>query len=333
MPATPTPGPDWALVAQEARIDAVRFTTRQIPYNAVVDALLEAVPGAEYRVKKDKNPDTPKLAHIFPVDDSPIGVQWNRDRSDCYVDSVGPLSARVQQVARDLAIEHPPKVGNAWPSSVRLTRLDGCLDFDHEGAFDTAVAAARAYIASYSGIKRPRVDQRGDWENPEYGRTLYVGSRDSVLLRIYEKGKQLLHVKGVPDASPHHVRVEVEVHPADSAAFQALHWGPFDALGTSMTAMSVILALGGQLPAFVRSRDSGTRSSTVRKLLGMHAAYGKLFWELARRLHSPEAACRVIAATLLQADPTAARLQRMLERGVSAPELQQDMFGFSAVED
>jgi hypothetical protein len=70
----------------------------------------------------------------------------------------------------------------------------------------------------------------------------------------------------------------------------------------------------------------------VRKLLGLHAAYGKLFWELARRMDSTEAAARLIAATLLQANPSAARLQRMVERGVSAPELQQDMFGFSNVE-
>jgi hypothetical protein len=176
------------------------------------------------------------------------------------------------------------------------------------------------------------VDQRGDWVNPEHGRTLYIGSREYVLLRIYEKGKQLRYMKGVEHASLDHIRVEVETHPADAPAFHALHWTPMQILGTSLTAISVLMKMGDNLPAFVRSCDAGTRSTTVRKLLGLHAAYGKLFWELARRMDSTEAAARLIAATLLQANPSAARLQRMVERGVSAPELQQDMFGFSNVE-
>jgi hypothetical protein len=126
------------------------------------------------------------------------------------------------------------------------------------------------------------------------------------------------------------VRIEVECHPADSAAFDAVYWEPSKVISTSLLAATLITALGHQLPSFTASRDSGTRSPTVRKLRSLNKQYGPLFWDLAKRYDSIEAAARTIAAVLLQANPPPQRLQKMLDRGISAPELQADLFGWNA---
>lgn len=336
MPPPHPPTPDtvvqkWAIAATEARLDGVRFTARGVAYDDVLESLLGRLPPGSRYIRKDKNACTPRLALIEVPDDNNIGLRYVRDQQDVYVDCMGPLAETVRQVGVDLADTFLPRAQCNWPQSVRISRIDACLDFDDPGAFDKAISAARSAVTGYKG-KRPAVDQRGDWENPEKGRTLYVGSRDSVLCRIYEKGKQLRYVKGVDTASDDHIRVETEAHPADLEAFRALRWTPMDILATSRISLAAIFALSGTLPAFVRSRDAGTRSTTVRKLLACRDQYGPLFWDLARRYDSPEAAARVLVATFLQANPTAERVQKMLERGVSAPELQADLFGYCPAE-
>lgn len=317
----PSP-PDWGLVATESRLDAFHFTARGIQYNDIVDAILEQLPPGSKYVRKGKNPDTPNLALIEVPHDNNVGIRWNRDWSDCYVDVQGPLSVTLHGIAKDLAASYPPTAVSKWPQSIRVRRMDGCIDFDDPGIFDRAVAAARTHVDGYTGLRKPKVDQRGDWVNPVDGRTLYVGSREYVLLRIYEKGKQLRSVKGILDASEHHIRVEVETHPADAAAFDALHWDAPTVLRTSLTAINVLLHLGASLPGFVRSRDNGTRSSTVRKLMAARASYGPLFWDLARKMDSTEAAARALVAALSASQLTPEGCQRLVEHGVSAPELR-----------
>lgn len=96
-------------------------------------------------------------------------------------------------------------------SEHRCTRVDSCYDIDQPGAFD-------AISEALQGIKQEYKlwgEKRGDWDNPETGRTLYLGSPSSaVRMRFYEKGKQpeYRHL-GRFD----YVRLEVQVRPAKEA--------------------------------------------------------------------------------------------------------------------
>lgn len=328
QPPAPAVLPEWAQVAQEARLDAYRGTVRGVPYTQVVEAILaRCEPSAEY-VRKDKNHENPRLALIKRRDENTIGIKWDAGRSDAYIDLQGPDAPRLIAACLDLAEQHRPRA--PWPIVFRTTRIDGALDLDEAGAFDRAVEIAmRTHVELYGHLplnRRPTITHAGNWDPSNAhpggtGRTLYIGSRDSTLLRIYEKGKQLRDLKGVTDASPHHVRIEVESHPADAAAFEAHTWSALDIIGTSHVAIHVVRELLGYFPTFTKSRDHGTRSTTVRKLLAIRNAYAALFWELAHRHDSTEVAARIIATALSASHLTPSQVQTIIERGISAPEL------------
>jgi len=309
-------------------LDAFRCTVRGVPYDDVVGAILSHLePSAEY-VRKDKGHDVPKLAIIKRRDDNAVGIRWDSSRSDAYLDLQGPDAPRLVAACLELAEAHRPR--DPWPQVFRTTRIDAAIDLDEAGAFDRAVVVAlKAHADLYGHLplnRRPPIAHAGNWDpsnarDDGTGRTIYIGSRDSTLLRIYEKGKQLRDVKGVVDASPHHVRIEVECHPADAAAFEAHAWSPLEVIGTSRVAIEVVRELLGCFPSFTKSRDHGTRSNVVRKLMACRHAYATLFWELARRYDSTEHAARIIAAVLSASHLTPAVVQSILERGMSAPEL------------
>ena len=325
---THQPPPDLDEVAQ---FDAVSFTARRVPYESLVDAIQARLPpGTVYKLPggSGRGVHIPKLAQLLPPDENPVLIRHESRSGDTYASVMGPQSASVLKAAHDLAeaFPPPPEVGRQgpWQYCVRVNRLDACVDMDHPTAFDRAVGLARSAVLAVVG-KRPRVDQRGDWEDPDSGRTFYVGSRDSVLLRIYEKGKQLRQVKGVADASLGLTRVEVECHPDDGSRFSSLNWTPAQVLATSRVAVEVLATLGYLVPSYLASRDSGTRSPVVRSLLALQQQYGPLFWRLASRFESPEVAAAVIVHVLLQATPSPARLQAVLDAGLAAPELRSVM--------
>lgn len=117
---------------------------------------------------------------------------------------------------------YSPRVAEAirerWPTH-RVSRLDSAYDASSPGLFDDLVGQ----FQRFANRRELAWDNRGDWRpddlrDPLKGRTFYVGSRTSLaLLRVYEKGKQLL-----PDTRPNDeppdldwVRIELEVKPQD----------------------------------------------------------------------------------------------------------------------
>lgn len=316
-----------ALAAQETAVDAFYFTVRGQDYDQVIEALLEALPPATRYIRKSKELTRPKHAQLRTLDDNPCLVTFDSTRNDMYCSINGPLGKNLQAAAQAINASCLPHPASGWPQATRATRIDSRLDLCYPGAWDEISALAAEMHRRIPANRRPRFHPEG---TAEHGRTHYYGQRQNrtVLVRIYEKGKQLIG-KGI-DADPNLVRIEVECHPTDQPGFDACYWTPIQVITTSPLASMMLIKLGHQLPNFTASRDGGTRSSTVRKLTALHRQYGPLFWELAHRYDSIEAAARTIAAVFLQANPQPQRLQAMLDKGMSAPELQADLFGFDA---
>lgn len=141
----------------------------------------------------------------------------------------------------DDADEFVPLVRALYGPTHHVTRMDAAIDFDGPGTWDRLFPIVRdlALGLPFPGDPRRRVSevsvsQSGDWLRPVAGRTFYVGSfKSAVLVRLYEKGKQLrgLAVDGGADISEDLVRLEVQVRPEQAARFKAASSAPVDAFG------------------------------------------------------------------------------------------------------
>ena len=109
----------------------------------------------------------------------------------------------------------------------RVTRLDSCADFDAPGAFQRLLRPVRSIKRSH----RIWGERRGDWQQPEKGRTMNLGAPSSpTKFRLYEKGKQpeYAHLARVD-----WVRAEVQVRPQKEAKSIYAAITPLDAWGAS----------------------------------------------------------------------------------------------------
>lgn len=98
-----------------------------------------------------------------------------------------------------------------------LSRGDVAFDYDYPGAFNEMWPLFHALAKGFK--PRPvKVDTRGDWISYTNGRTLSLGSRQSVLYtRFYEKGKEQAAKHPDQTFSEDWVRMELEVKPSKSA--------------------------------------------------------------------------------------------------------------------
>jgi DNA relaxase NicK len=125
--------------------------------------------------------------------------------------------------------EHTPRVVEALRSlcTHRVTRMDSAADFDASGSWNRLLRAVLAIKRKH----RLYGERRGDWDQPEKGRTMYLGAKTSTTtLRLYEKGKQpeYAHL-----ARTDWVRAELQVRPAKEAKAAYAHLSPLDAWGAS----------------------------------------------------------------------------------------------------
>lgn len=68
-----------------------------------------------------------------------------------------------------------------------VSRADVRMDTTTEGVFDYLVKVAGDFAID----RKIKTNHQGDWLTGKAGRTLYLGSKDSVVqVRIYEKGKK-----------------------------------------------------------------------------------------------------------------------------------------------
>lgn len=135
-----------------------------------------------------------------------------------------------ERVMVEVKGEATPKAVEAIRSRYphRCTRVDSCADFDAPGSFERLLVACQEVKKAY----RLKGEKQGDWDDfPDLGRTLYLGSRESVCrVRLYEKGKQTeyRHL----DLS-NWVRIEVQVRPVKQAKSVFSELSPVEVWGAS----------------------------------------------------------------------------------------------------
>lgn len=123
----------------------------------------------------------------------------------------------------------------------RCTRLDTCADYDRPGAFEELLAPVLRVKDEF----RIYGERRGDWDQPELGRTVYLGAPSSAIrFRLYEKGKQpeLRHLN-----QPDRVRAELQIRPTKEARDVYASVSASDAWGASRWTRALAGELLGQM--------------------------------------------------------------------------------------
>lgn len=152
----------------------------------------------------------------------------------------------------------------------RVSRVDACVDFDAEGAWE-AVLGQVLTVTRQRGISKR---QAGDWIDPHQrpgdGRTLYAGGQSSAVQgRFYEKGRQL------PDAGrPYWVRGEIQIRPAKAAKRAMALVDPRGAWGASAWSADVLERLTGDAVPPARVVNY-VEPDNHRRYLAMLRQYGR----------------------------------------------------------
>lgn len=210
-----------------------------------------------------------------------VTAMWGGNTGDrVLVKGTGADSPEVAEVIRE-----------TWPWH-RVVRADVCEDYDEEGAFSVLSGMA----LNVADQHRVKVRHEGDWHREEDGRTLYLGSRQSVMyMRLYEKGKQLRGM-GLESASPDHVRVEFEVKPKrDQARLLMSKMEPKEFLGGSVWSYQI----AGMLLESSISRVKGLGTIRVptdrdRALKALRKQYGRHLTAIMEEEGSWEAVGRLL---------------------------------------
>jgi hypothetical protein len=189
-------------------------------------------------------------------------VQWGGTQGDrSMLEVKGERSPEVAERLRSL-----------YPH--RVTRVDACADFDAPGAFDGLLAT----VMTVKGKHRIWGERRGDWDQPEKGRTMALGAKSSpTTFRLYEKGKQpeYAHLARVD-----WVRAEVQVRPQKDAKGAFAGVQPRDVWGASRWTREIAAAV---LNEHVDPHPAGTvwrKTDLERKLDAMCRQYGPTLLEL-----------------------------------------------------
>jgi len=155
----------------------------------------------------------------------------------------------------------------------RPTRIDHAHDLRAAGLFDRMHDYAKALCKKHN----LKLGYGGDWNTPDAGRTVYVGSRKSqVCVRIYEKGLEYAHRVGEPvtDQLRQWVRFELEFKPQTRTAKQIAHtlegpqlWG--STVWSNQLAQEVL-----SMPTEIVSIRERRESNRERALRFMATQYG-----------------------------------------------------------
>ena len=148
----------------------------------------------------------------------------------------------------------------------KVVRADIAQDYDDSTAWSKLVAICLD-IADRRGL---RIYQAGDWHRGEAGRTLYVGSPQSVVqLRLYEKGKK-------EGFRPDWVRLELCVRPKKREARELLSTAlPSDFFGCSSWSVELAERIGVPELERIHAGTVYRQTDDARARAALLAQYGK----------------------------------------------------------
>jgi hypothetical protein len=199
--------------AQAVRFDGYTATTAAITHHQAVDLLTfegdTFHPGRGFHTFRDR-----------------VSV---KDRAGYEVGSVSFGGAQGARVMVEVKGERTPAVVDRLRGGIehRCTRVDSCADFDRPGAWEALLAPVLQVKAGH----RLYGERRGDWDQPEKGRTQTLGAKSSpITARLYEKGKQPEYVH----LERHDwCRLEIQVRPQKDAKNEYSSLSPLEVWGAS----------------------------------------------------------------------------------------------------
>lgn len=252
------------------RFDAYSATTHALKPGDVLPWMFSMDRGDSVQQGRGFHTFAERLAVKNHAGDEVGSVSWGGRQGDrIMVEVKGERTPEVVERLR-AAAEH------------RCTRVDSCVDFERPGAFQAVLEPVMEVKAAH----RLYGERRGDWEQPELGRTQYLGANSStVRARLYEKGKQpeYRHL-GRPDL----VRLEIQVRPAKEAKSEFATLSALEVWGASKWTRQLASVVLEQL---VDPHPPGTirkESDQDRKLRWMVKQYGPLLVQLHADLGSWE---------------------------------------------
>lgn len=160
-----------------------------------------------------------------------------------------------------------------------VSRADVRMDTTTDGVFDYLVKVAGDFAID----RKIKTNHQGDWLTGKAGRTLYLGSKDSVVqVRIYEKGKK-------EGGDPNWVRVEIQVRPSKAAKkMEAAYFKTHSFWQSSVWSFDLMNKLF--IADYAREVDVlGTvwrASDRERALMALVSQYGNILEEMADSLPS-----------------------------------------------
>lgn len=230
--------------------------------DSVIPTFLDSFDLSSFRQIKPRN----SYSHAVEIHRGDVSIAklfWGGvNGSDVHVQASGGQANRVAQMVR-----------HWWPAH-RVARADVAEDYTAAGAFEVLSAVCLS-VADEFNVK---VAQHGDWHRNRDGRTLYIGSRQSVVfLRVYEKGKQL-------GKDPDWTRVEFEIKPNSRQKGMLATMAPTEMLGLSRwaTAVQENLSRGTGIEPVRRAYQVKTDLS--KALDWMLRQYGPTLEQVAREL-------------------------------------------------
>lgn len=192
----------------------------------------------------------------------------------------GAASPEVAKLIRELVPSHAP------------SRIDVAEDFCGEGFFDWIVPRVEE-IAIRRRVSLRREGEGWYEHQRDKGRTLYIGSRDSVVFgRIYERGKKLLG-EG-QQADPNYVRIELQVQPKSKSKSLLGMVEPDGFWGASAWTKELATLMGADQVQRIKCGTVWSKPDIQRSIQALARQYGQTLLDLVNMAGSAEAALQVV---------------------------------------
>ena len=214
---------------------------------------------------------------------------------------------------------HQMRVQGAWSPDLTelirelvpahgVSRVDIASDYCAPGLFEKVVEQAEA-IGKNHRVKLERVGEGWYPHQKDKGRTLYVGSRQSVVfLRIYERGKKLLG-EGV-DADPNYIRIEAEIKPKSSAKGLLAHLEPEVYFGCSNWLKELAMWLGASDMERVKVGTVWRKSDQERLVNHL----GRQYWDALKMLKGSMGSAQAVFEAIEKANTSIKDTRGVLRR-------------------